>query len=90
MNSIVAITIHTCGLAESHHSNVDTTVVKRIRRPPMVGVPALLKWLMPATSTSCRTIWPILKARKRPIIHRPSSSDRKKAVPAPMKARKVT
>ncbi len=90
MNSIVANTIHTCGFEVWHHSRQDSVAVNRISTPPIVGVPALLKWLMEAISCSCRTTCPIFSARRRPIIQRPSRRDRRNAVPAAMKARNVT
>ena len=42
--------IHTKRLLRSAHSRVEMAIEIRIRPPPMVGVPALLRWLLGPSS----------------------------------------
>jgi len=64
-------------LVRSPHRRVGTMMPVRIRRPPMVGVPALV-WC--AFGPSSRMYWPICWRRSRSIIQGPRASTRKSAV----------
>ncbi len=73
-------------LLRSHQSTVDTRIDRRIRIPPMVGVPALAWWLF---TPSSRMYWPILSRERVRITHGPRARESSMAVAAAMAARKV-
>src|SRR5690606_39461549 len=54
--AITASTSHTYLLRRSPHSSTEASTVSRISPPPMVGVPALEKWL---SGPSLRIGWPL-------------------------------
>ena len=56
-------------------------------RPPIVGVPAFLRWDL--RTSSLRTFWPNLRRRRRSMTQGPATRVSKKAVDAPIMARKV-
>jgi hypothetical protein len=47
---------HTARLERSAHSRVAAAMATSSSAPPMVGVPALMRWV---SGPSLRTVWPI-------------------------------
>ena len=68
--NVTPSTTQTKRFDRSAHSSVLAKIAMRISIPPMVGVPALEKWLF---GPSSRTTWPTLPNRSFSIIHGPIS-----------------
>ena len=68
--NVTPSTTQTKRFDRSAHSSVLAKIAMRISMPPMVGVPALEKWLF---GPSSRTTWPTLPNLSFSIIHGPSS-----------------
>ena len=64
----ITTAIQTYGLVRSAQSSVGTIAAARISRPPIVGVPALGRWL---AGPSGRITWPNWKLLQPPDQHRP-------------------
>ena len=84
--AITASTSHTYLLRRSPHSNTEAATEIRISAPPMVGVPALEKWVL---GPSSRIGWPPLYWARRRITAGPHHSDSSNAVSAARMPRKV-
>ena len=61
------------------HRSDGTTIEETIRIPPMVGVPALLRWVW---GPSARTFWPSLTCLSHSIIGGPTTKHTIRAVMA--------
>jgi hypothetical protein len=73
-------------LVRLDHSSVETTSAKRMSRPPIVGVPALMKCACGPTS---RMFWPTDRRRSVRMNHGPRRNEMASAVTAAIAARKV-
>ncbi len=73
-------------MCRSPQSKVVMATEARISAPPMVGVPALTRWVC---GPSLRTDWPIFIAVSLRIIHGPSMNEMISAVIAASTARNV-
>ncbi len=73
-------------LPQSHHSSVDTAIETSTSTPPMVGVPALTKWVC---GPMVRTAWPTFSSVSLRITHGPNASPIRSAVRLAITARKV-
>ena len=68
------------------HNSVDTVIDTKINTPPMVGVPALAKWVF---GPSLRMACPALSSVSLRMVHGPSIRLNASAVSAAITARKV-
>ena len=84
--TITASTTQTYLLRKSPHSSTEASTVNRISAPPMVGVPALEKWVL---GPSSRIGWPPLYWARRRITTGPHHSDSASEVSAARMPRKV-
>jgi len=79
-------TIQTKRFCRSAQSSVAMPREIRIRAPPMVGVPALTRWV---SGPSLRTAWPIFLAASQRIRLGPRTKEMVRAVMVASTARRV-
>ena len=70
-------TTQTYLFVRSDHRRTERVMAAMISRPPMVGVPCLVRWVW---GPSSRTCWPTLSSRSRRMIHGPSRKLTRRAV----------
>ena len=82
----VSSATQTYSFDRSPHSSVVTVTDTRISAPPMVGVPALIRWVC---GPSSRTDWPIFSAVSLRITAGPTMKEMVRAVSVASTARRV-